>query len=97
MSFYQVPGCVKHFLKVKKVFVCRLRIDALYFSERSSFALAHRYFLNATNFMLYDVNISYRESTDDYWNTPPPCRTMHTTQKIEFGENCFPRDIFKAS
>ena len=28
---------------------------------------------------------------------PPPCRTMHTTQKIEFGENSFPRDIFKAS
>ena len=49
--------------------------------------------------MLYDVNISYRESTDDYWNTPPPppCRTMYTTQKIEFGENSFPRDIFKAS
>ena len=71
MSFYQVPEVFEHFLKVKRVFVYKLRIDALYFSGRHSFPLPRKDFVNVVNFMLFDASICYRQSADDFWYFSP--------------------------
>ena len=89
MPFYQVPEVFEHFLKVKRVFVYKLRIDTLYFSGRYSFPLPRRDFVNVVNFMLFDASICYRQSADDLLVFFPLVELCMHRKKLNVGTTVF--------